>query len=330
MINKGKLEILVGKYFIVKLCLWLYKFCKTRLQNPKWLLMLVLTRFKTVPIIANFYKPIKFNKTGLNRSIFKELNVSNVVESLNKDSFYLGIKLPESILQELISFASCTDCYGDGRYQIGFAYAEKEKAEEKYGYFIRGQYFNTSLCCPAIKKLATDPKLLDIAANYLGGDPVYAGTKLEWLFSVSEQNQRVLLKNMNFLSLKNTTRSGAYFFHYDLDDYKCLKFYFYLTDVDLSSGAHFCVRGSHKKKKLAHIFSFFRRCSDEDIISDYGAENVVPICGAAGFGFAEDTFCFHKVTIPSRRDRLTLQIQFTLNDYGHNDLVDPSLLKNCC
>ena len=186
------------------------------------------------------------------------------------------------------------------------------------------------MLCPAIKKLATDPQLLDIAANYLGGEPVYAGTKLEWLFSLNEQNQRVLLKDMNFLSLKSNTRSGTYFFHYDLDDYNCLKFYFYLTDADLFSGVHFCVRGSHKKKKLAHILSIFRRCSDEHIIDDYGAENVVPICGAAGFGFVEDTFCFHKVTPPSRRDRLTLQIQFTLNDYGYNDLVDPLLLKNCC
>lgn len=83
------------------------------------------------------------------------------------------------------------------------------------------------------------------------------------------------------------------------------------------------------KKKLAHILSFFRRRSDQGIVEDYGAENVVPICGPAGFGFVEDTFCFHKATPPTRRDRLMLQIQFALNDYeNNNDLVDSSLLKN--
>lgn len=327
--NRNELECLCNKYFIIKIILWMFNFFKKRLQNPRWLLMLAITRFKTVSIIPTC-KPTFIKKAVSNDSIFKNLNTNDIVESLTKDGFYLGIKLPENILQELLSFASSTDCYGNGKYQIGFAYAEKEKAEEKCGSFIRGTYFNTSLLCPAIKKLATDPKLLDIAAHYLGGEPVCAGTKLEWLFSLNEQNQRVLLKDMNFLSLKSNTRSGTYFFHYDLDDYNCLKFYFYLTDADLFSGVHFCVRGSHKKKKLAHILSIFRRCSDEQIIDDYGAENVVPICGAAGFGFVEDTFCFHKVTPPSRRDRLTLQIQFTLNDYGHNDLVDPSLLKNCC
>lgn len=210
--NLSKLEVLLRKNFIAKIILWLFIFFKKRLQNPRWLLMLVVTRFKTVPIIAKVYKPITLKKTGLNDSIFKKLNTNDVVESLTKDGFYLGIKLPESILQEILSFASSTDCYGNGKYQLGFAYAEKEKAEEKCGYFIRGTYFNTSLFCPAIKKLATAPQLLDIAANYLGGEPVYAGTKLEWLFSLNEQNHCLLLKDMNFLSLKMIAEAGLIFF----------------------------------------------------------------------------------------------------------------------
>lgn len=196
---------------------------------------------------------------------------------------------------------------------------------------FRGDYFNSSLLCPAIKKLASDPKLLEISAKYLGGEPVLTGSRLWWLFSVNEQNQGLLLEDMRFLSLKENPREGAYFFHYDLDDYQFLKFFFYLTDVDLSSGAHVCVRSSHKKKKLAHLLSFFRRRSEQDIIDYYGADNVVPICGAAGFGFAEDTFCFHKATPPNLKDRLMLQINFALNDYGNrNDLVEPALLKKCC
>lgn len=140
--NKSELETLANEYFIIKLILWLYKFFINRLQNPKWLLMLVLTRFKTVTPITIFYNSNKFKEESLTSS-FQEINGNNVVESLTKDGFYLGLKLPESILQELLSFASCTDCYGDGKYQLGFAYAEKEKAEKKYGHFIRGHYFST-------------------------------------------------------------------------------------------------------------------------------------------------------------------------------------------
>lgn len=332
MAVKAQVNYLFNRYFFAKFYLWLYQYCKKRVKNPKWGLMLVFTRFKTVPFLAIlFNKHLQVRTPEINHSVFEDLDIDDVIKSLSKDGFYLGIKLPTTILQELLKFASCTDCYGNGEHQLGFSFAEKEKAEEKCGQtFIRGEYFNSNLSCPAIKTLASDPKLLNIAANYLGGKIVYTVSRVGSLFAGNEQNQRLLLENMNFLSLKESTRDGAYFFHYDLDDYQCLKFYFYLTDVDLSSGAHVCVRGSHKKKKLAHMLSLFRRRSDEDIIEDYGAENVVPICGTAGFGFAEDTFCFHKATPPSHRDRLILQIQFTLNDYGNNDLVNPSFLKKCC
>ena len=315
-----------AKYFLIT-----YQYLKKRLENPEWFLMVTISRFKTVPLLKSFFvqpQIIEINKAT--PSLFN-IEVDDAVESLKKDSFSLGLKLPESIFQEILQFANSTDCYGNGEHHFGFSYIEKEKAEAKCDKtFRRGDYFNSNLLCPAIKKLAKDPKLLEIATKYLGGAPVHTGSRLWWLFSLKEQDQYLLLEKMRFLSLQESTREGAYFFHYDLDDYQFLKFFFYLTDVDVHSGAHVCVRGSHKKKKLAHLLSFFRRSSDEEIAGYYGAENVVPICGEAGFGFAEDTFCFHKAMIPTRKDRLMLQIQFALKNYGnHNDLVEQSALKRC-
>jgi hypothetical protein len=315
-----------AKYFLIT-----YQYLKKRLENPEWFLMVTISRFKTVPLLKSFFvqpQIIEINKAT--PSLFN-IEVDDAVESLKKDSFSLGLKLPESIFQEILQFANSTDCYGNGEHHFGFSYIEKEKAEAKCDKtFRRGDYFNSNLLCPAIKKLAKDPKLLEIATKYLGGTPVHTGSRLWWLFSLKEQDQYLLLEKMRFLSLQESTREGAYFFHYDLDDYQFLKFFFYLTDVDVHSGAHVCVRGSHKKKKLAHLLSFFRRSSDQEIAGYYGAENVVPICGEAGFGFAEDTFCFHKAMIPTRKDRLMLQIQFALKNYGnHNDLVEQSALKRC-
>lgn len=47
------------------------------------------------------------------------------------------------------------------------------------------------------------------------------------------------------------------------------------------------------------------------------------ICEKAAFGFAEDQFCFHKATTPSQRERLVLQITFTLNKYrqGQTEII---------
>jgi len=53
---------------------------------------------------------------------------------------------------------------------------------------------------------------------------------------------------------------GMFRFHYDLEDYRFIKFMFYLTDVDLfNSPHHIYVKGSHEKKKLGYQFSILRR-----------------------------------------------------------------------
>jgi hypothetical protein len=91
---------------------------------------------------------------------------------------------------------------------------------------------------------------------------------------------------------------------------------FYLTDVNLADGAHVCVKGSHRKKKLSHQFSLLRERDDQEIKEYYGQEKVITICDRAGVGFVEDPFCFHKGIVPQVRDRLILEFKFTINNYG--------------
>jgi hypothetical protein len=77
-------------------------------------------------------------------------------------------------------------------------------------------------------------------------------------------------------------------FHYDLDDYRCVAFFFHLTPVDEFSGPHVYVKGSHKRKPIRMLLAPSRQCSDQDMVMRYGAENVVTLCGPPGFGFASD------------------------------------------
>lgn len=276
--------------------------------------MFVFGRFNIFRSSAIFLKRSSVRKYKTT-SKFQNLNVTYAVESLNKDGVCLGIKLPKDVIEEILNFAHSNICYGNGNFQMGFLSNQKEQAEEKYAQkFITAEYYNSSLLCPAIKELVNDRKLLEIAAKYLGTDPVYTGSRLHWNFVANKR--------------KYDLSKVAMMYHYDLDDYHSLRFFFYLTDVDLYSGPHTVVRGSHKKKRLKHKLSFYRSRSDEEIIKYYGSDNLVNIYGEAGFGFAEDTFCFHKASPPILRNRLMLQIQFAMNNYGnHNDIVDPSLLK---
>jgi hypothetical protein len=240
-----------------------------------------------------------------NPSVFKDINVDQVVTSLETDSYCSGINLPQSVVQEILDFTKSAICYGDRDTNLSFVYSEREKLEAKIGRPLRlGSYFNAE-ACPAVKKLERDPGLLAIAAKFLGAPPIHMATEIWWSFP-AEATQMERLK-------------AAQVFHYDLDDYRFIKFFFYLTDVDLSGGPHILIRGSHKNKKFSHQLLGVRCASkdDNEIVNTYGAENLVTICGPAGLGFVEDSTCFHKGTLPTGKERLLLQIEYAINDYGN-------------
>jgi hypothetical protein len=105
-------------------------------------------------------------------------------------------------------------------------------------------------------------------------------------------------------------------FHYDIDGYRTLAFFFYLTDVTPSNGAHVYIRRSHVHKKMKHVISIHKGHSDAEIERCYGRERQVVLCGPAGFGFAEDIFGFHRGLHPESGERLMLQVRYGPRDYG--------------
>jgi hypothetical protein len=259
------------------------------------------------------YREIK-NPAHSRYSVFENLKVDKTIDFLKKDGFSLGINLHQDVVREILGFAMGTPCYGNRKTNLGFYYSEKEQAQTQHGNpFTIGSYYNTALLCSAIKKPESAPILLEIAAKYLEAEPVHQGNQLWWSFAVE--------------STVYERRRAAQVFQDDLDKCRLLKFCFYITDVDLCSSPHVCVRGSHVKKKLSHRL-VRRGRSHQEITEYYGYENIVPICGKAGFGFVKDTACFHKGTAPSSKDRLTLEIQFALKDYEMpNDLREASQLE---
>ncbi|MCG6137600.1 MAG: phytanoyl-CoA dioxygenase family protein [Nostoc sp. LLA-1] len=284
--------------------------------NPQWTLISTLSRFIFFRnLVKKLSKIPELNHYDLNKSLFQEIDVEQAVNSLNKYGCYLGIKLPKIISQEIIMFALSTDCYGNLDSKCGFLYSQKKQAEEKNkAPFSIATYFNVDILCPVIKRLSNDPAIRMIAAKYMKTEPIFTDARLWWTFPVDEINY--------------DAGKTASFFHYDQDDYSCLRFFFYLTDVDLQSGPHICIRGSHTKKKITQIISLTQR-KDQEVLDYYNHEDVLTICGEAGSGFIEDPYCFHKATRPILKDRLVLQLRFASRDYGVlKSSADPSLLKN--
>src|SRR5690349_15729686 len=83
------------------------------------------------------------------------------------------------------------------------------------------------LACPHILQLANRPALLRLAARYLGCAPTLSALRLRWSFP------------------GRWAGTGLQAFHRDLDDWRFVKLFVYLTDVDEGSGPYVQVAGTH-------------------------------------------------------------------------------------
>ncbi|MEL6927564.1 MAG: hypothetical protein AAFO95_02880 [Cyanobacteria bacterium J06600_6] len=238
-------------------------------------------------------------------SLFKDLHTEAVVRSIKEQGYCLGLTLPDSIITELVKYAQNANLSVDGNKDFSFKYKDKNIAAAQYErQILIGNYLEVNAECSAMQNLSKDPKLREIAAEYLGKEPVLVRSQMGWTFVGDRQAY----------AQKGEIGSPTVSFHYDLDDYRALKFFFYLTDVDSFSGSHRCIAGSHKKRGMIHYF--LRSQSDQKLADYYGQENMIEICGQTGFGFAEDPFCFHRGSPPSKAPRLMIQLEYALNDYG--------------
>lgn len=302
-----KLNLVKVISLVNKLKNYLYRNCLCLSRYPQLYLMRKLARFEFIRKISRYFPSnIKYrSKASFNSpSLFKELDVTKIVTALKSEGCCLGLKLPQDILQEILDFAAHNYCYGNRDPDQPIRIELNSQLDGKLPRKITlGSYLNTHLKCDAFQRLKNDPTLLEIARKYFQKPAVYLTSELCWSFP----NPKTYLQTIR----------DAQVLHYDIDDYQSLKFFFYLTDVDISSGAHVCILKSHKNKQFWHqvIGQHCASIPDSKLIKAYGAENIFNICGQQGLGFVEDTFCFHKGTMPTQRSRLLLQLEFTTNYY---------------
>lgn len=151
---------------------------------------------------------------------------------------------------------------------------------------------------PGVVAIGNDPKLLDTVYLFMGRVP----KQIEFRLMVS------LVRSVS--TLERLSQQQTVLFHYDLDDFESVFFNFYLTHCDADTGAHVLIPGSHRAKKMKHLLRTTNH-TDEELSRTYLTDRPVIVSGPAGFGFAENTFCFHKALAPFSSDRYMLQIRYT-------------------
>jgi hypothetical protein len=301
--------------FHIKLFHYLYSNLKELIINPQWFIMHRLARFSVIRKWKTTNSNFRPKHQQIKSNIFTNVNVENVIANLEQYGLHQGLQLPEQIVNDILKFAYSNTCYASQNPKLGFQFHQKDEAQTLCKQkILTATYFNSSLECEAINLLQNDPILLEIAARYLNAQPVHVSNLLSWSFpghsTYYEQSK------------------SAQTFHWDLDDYKIIKFFFYLTDVDLYSGAHVYILESHNRKKILHQL-LRGRTSEQNLIHYYGEKNVVSITGTSGWGFVEDTYGYHKGTPPVTKPRLMLQVEFATKDYGMlHDFIKPTDLKS--
>lgn len=194
------------------------------------------------------------------------------------------------------------------------------KSSKKFRF---GSYeLEDSLLCPHILELALSPQVLAIAEQYLGCLPTIYSINTWWSFP-------------------GFSASVAQDYHRDVDDYKFLALFIYLTDVEGGNkgGQHQFVTHTHEEDQVVNILNGNSKLASElfipklkengynqkELYEKIFHQQIVDITGKAGSVFLADTYAFHKGMPPKKDPRLVCWIRYGLrkNLTYQNDETTP-------
>lgn len=158
------------------------------------------------------------------------------------------------------------------------------------GSTMAAYHLATVVACPWLMTAINRADVLRLASAFLGCKPTLCSVGVRWSFPGSKS--------------PNMTQE----FHRDPDDWRFLKLFVYLTDVDAESGPHIYVAGSHNTRRSLRAKAY----AQEQLEAQFGKQNIRAILGARGTTFIADTSGIHAGIAPQRAPRLLLQAQYSI------------------
>jgi hypothetical protein len=147
----------------------------------------------------------------------------------------------------------------------------------------------TILASPDVLRVINNHSVLKIAAAYLGCQPTLSSIGVRWSLPGA------------------ATPEGTQRFHRDMEDFRFLRLFVYLTDVDVDAGPHVYVTKSHLSAGRL-LKKFANRANQKRSEGD----NIQTIVGGRGTAFIADTYGIHAGMVPTKTPRLILQVQYSL------------------
>lgn len=170
---------------------------------------------------------------------------------------------------------------------------------------VRYDYLQSDLLeLPDVQDLLADTSLLALVQDYLGCAPTADVLGMWWHTAFQDHPDSM----------------AAQYFHFDMDRFKWLKVFIYLTDVGPDNGPHAFVRGSHRTGAIpSHILQRgYVRLSDEEVAEHFPAKDILAFTAPRGSIIVEDTRGLHKGVHVRDGARLVLQLQFSNTLFGTN------------
>lgn len=209
-------------------------------DSPRWLPMFTLGRFLLVRQ-ALWRLARESASYDCSSSMFPGSDTRAALNELRGEGLFAGLQMPKHVSAEILRFAQSTPCFANLSRQVEFLpSAHADTVGRLARPMLTGHYFDRVENCAAVAAVRDDPLLRATAAGYLGHKACVISTRLWWSFPTSDASDA----DLNLASQEKL--------HFDLDDWRALKFFFYLTPVDRDGGPRVYVRRTHNRRLARH------------------------------------------------------------------------------
>jgi len=199
----------------------------------------------------------------------------------------------------------------------GEMYARSDKVarswvESRRQYRLAGYRVTDILRLPHLLEFANDPNILALVEDYLGCCPTIALMSLWWSFPEAEAGAEL------------PTQLVGQAFHRDVDDFRGLTLFAYLTDVGPANGAQRFIRTSHDPAAFAPVLTglegmdlhrtyLYSGMPAGPVLAAQRPDLISTITGPAGTAFFVDTHGFHHGTPLQSGARLLFVVRYGLS-----------------
>lgn len=245
-----------------------------------------------------FFK--KKNKTNFitDYNLFDGIDDQQIIlNNLENFGIFKGFSLKKNITEDVVKSLENQKFFVNREKSKTILLKEKKKND---GIYIC-RYLNPHKDIKLVRDIAHNKNIFNIARNYFKTEPIVQSTQIWWTFSNIDNDGKYI-----------NPPGNEFGYHYDVDDFKFLKLFIYLSDVNEKSGPHYFIRKKGKKKISEYIK---RRISDDDALQKYN-DRILLLKGDKGTSFIEDTSNYHKGSNPEiNNSRGILQVIYGISEW---------------